>query len=724
MSNSLTATIEAVGDQAPPRVEAPVIRSAADGQVTFDVFETLLVRSVSPHLEIFDRLGREAGRQALIRCSPYAFARAREAANRRARFCHGDSMTLDDIYAEVIPALSLAPSVAARIMALEMEEEARALRAVESARPLVADARRAGRGIAFVSDMYLPTPFIREQLERHGFWQPGDRLYVSHEHGCEKRSGRLFAVVAAAEGVDVSRISHFGNDLAADLLGPRKAGAQGQLVAAGNPNRYERALEAYRHDTDGKTALMSGASRLARTSVTARSGIEQAMIDVAAGVVAPLLTSFVMWLLREAQARGLKRLYFLSRDAEIMLQIARQIAAKQGIGIELRYLYASRLAWNSAVSSPENNPHVWYSVIYQSGTGFTNAELLERAGLSGAEIDAITAASPKEWASTTDRDILRTTLASLQADGTLQRHAEASKAMVLDYLEQEGLFDGTPHAVVDVGWRGTQHDVLIELQREQQVTPAYGFFFGLDLSDSPWGALRSAYYFDARRLGVEEARQAQEATGVYHPPRLPEAKAEVAPRDLYPLFEIFCAGREGSLQRYRREGERVVPVTDSMRPREVQAWNLDLVFAVVGAFVDNLELDRACDADVDVRSALGDVVDLLWTSPTRHEAEAWGSFPWELGQGSSRCSCDFAPPYDHRFIGRRLGRNAMLATQWPAASLLRSSPLMSVVKTLKDGSAYRRVLTKSKSAAKRLLAARHDLARPGPRRWASHAGRP
>lgn len=724
MSNGVTAMIEPACDTASPIVGSSALQSSASTQVTLDVFETLLIRSVSPHLEIFDRVGREAARRSLIRCSPYAFARTREAANRRARFCHGDSMTFDDIYAEITPALSLSPTVAAQIMALELEEEAKSLRAAESARALVADARSAGRGIAFVSDMYLPAPFIREQLERHGFWQPGDRLYVSHEHGCEKRSGRLFEVVAAAEGVSVSRIRHVGNDLAADLLGPRRAGATGQLVAAGNPNRYERALEAYRHDTDGKTALMSGASRLARTSVTARSGTEQAMIDVAAGVVAPLLTSFVLWLLREAEARGLKRLYFLSRDAEIMLQIARQIAAKLGSKIELRYLYASRLAWNSAVSSPENNPHVWYSVIYQSGTGFTNAELLERAGLSAREIEEITSGSPKAWASTSDRDILRTTLASLQADGTLQRHAERSKALVLDYLEQEGLFDDTPHAVVDVGWRGTQHDVLIELQREQQVTPAYGFFFGLDLSDSPWGALRSAYYFDARRLGVEEAREAPQATGVYHPPRLPEAKAEVAPRDLYPLFEIFCAGREGSLQQYRREGDRVVPVTDANRPREVEAWNLDLVFEVVGAFVDNFELDRACSVNVDVRSALADVVDLLWTSPTRLEAEAWGSFPWELGQGSSRCSCDFAPPYDHRFIGRRLGLNATLATQWPAASLLRSSPLMSVFKTLKDGSAYRRVLVKSKSTAKRLLAARNDFAGAGSHRRAIPAGRP
>lgn len=711
----MSESMRAFGEQAAvvlPQSDAPVLTPVPTRHApppsrrlfTFDVFETLLVRSVSPHHEIFDRVGRTAVRQGLITCSACAFARGREAAGRRARTIHGDVLNLQDIYAEVGAALSLSPDVGEAIMALELAEEAAALRAVESARALVEDARHGGRGVAFVSDMYLPSAFIREQLEKHRFWAAGDRLYVSHEHGWEKRSGRLFEIVAAAEGVRTSDITHFGNDLSADLDGPRKAGAVGRLVTAGNPNRYERALQSHRHATDGKSAVMAGASRLARTTVPARSEIEQAMIDVSAGVVAPVLTSFVLWLFRQAEDRGLKRLYFLSRDAEIMLQIARQIAPKLNSDVELRYLYASRLAWNSAVSSPDQNPHLWYSVVYQSGAGFTNAELLERAGLAPDEIDAITASSPKSWNSTSDRDILRTTLAALQCDGTLQRCAQRNKDLVLEYLEQEGLFDGTPHAVVDVGWRGTHHDVLIELQREQGVPPAHGLFFGLDLSDSQWGDLRSAFYFDARRVRVEQSPEAHDPAASYRPPRVPDAKGEAAPQHLYPLFEMFCAGREGSLQKYQREGSRILPVKDELRPREVEAWNLDLVYEVVAVFVSHFEVDRAALLNVDVRPALADAIDLLWSTPTRLEAAAWGSFPWELGQGSSRCSCDFAPPYDHHFISKRFGRNATLATQWPAGSMLRSHPVMAACKAIKNGAALRWAVGKAKGAAKKLLA--------------------
>lgn len=671
--------------------------------ICFDVFETLIIRSVSPHHEIFDRLGRSAQAQQLIPCSAFAFARTREAAERRARACSGDAASLRDIYEELERALSLTAAAASRIMELELLEEERALRAVESARPLMAQARQGGGGVAFVSDMYLPSAFIRAQLEKHGFWRSGDRLYVSHEHGCEKRDGRLFKVVAASEGVQTSQIVHYGNNAVADLRGPQRVGAVGKLVTCGNPNRYECALEVHRGDTDGRAALLAGASRLARTSVTAELPHDQALIDVAAGVVAPVLTSFVLWLFRQAEERGLKRLYFLSRDAEILLRIARQIAPVIGSTVELRYLYASRLAWNCAVSSPAKNPHLWYSVVYQSAIGFTNAELLGRVGLNAQDMERITAASPKAWNDTKDRGILREALQQLEAEGVLGELAERNKELVLAYLQQEGLFDDTPHAVVDVGWRGTQHDVLIELQHEQQVTPAYGLFFGLDLSDSPWGGLRSGFYFDARRVAPEDRPQDEMAPERYQPPRVPVAlQKAAAPRDLYSLFELFCAGREGSLLAYRREAGRILPVLDERRPGEVQGWNIEKVYETVAAFVAHLDVEERCFLDVDVRPALSRVIDLLWTSPTRLEAEAWGCFPWELGLGTSRCTSDFAPPYDHRFISRKFGGHPTLSTQWPAGSLARSNPVMVAFKTLRDGTAYRRLHRKSKAVVKGL----------------------
>lgn len=43
--------------------------------------------------------------------------------------------------------------------------------------------------------MYLPSDFLKSLLQRFGFWEEGDRIYVSGEIGLTKYSGNLFRYV-------------------------------------------------------------------------------------------------------------------------------------------------------------------------------------------------------------------------------------------------------------------------------------------------------------------------------------------------------------------------------------------------------------------------------------------------------------------------------------------------------------------------------------------------
>jgi hypothetical protein len=54
--------------------------------------------------------------------------------------------------------------------------------------------------------------------------------------------------------------------------------------------------------------------RAARAAVEVTSEQGTAIRDVAAGVAAPALVGFVIWMLEQARQRGLLRLRFLSRD--------------------------------------------------------------------------------------------------------------------------------------------------------------------------------------------------------------------------------------------------------------------------------------------------------------------------------------------------------------------------------------------------------------------------
>ncbi|MGJ7440889.1 HAD family hydrolase [Aquipuribacter sp. MA13-6] len=653
--------------------------------ITFDVFETVLVRAVSPPEAVFEVVGRRAAAEGLVSCSPQAFTRARVWAETRALRWHRGGSNLAHIHAELAGSLLLDPATRSRLSELEMAVEAELLKPVPGALPLVEEARRRAGRVVWISDMYLPAVFIEEQLARHGFWQPGDVLYVSHTHGQTKRSGSLFRIVAEAEGVPVQAIRHHGNDRRSDVRGATSVGATGVLLPVGNPNRYERALQRHQDSTDGLTAAMAGASRLARLHVQPRDAHEQALVDVAAGVMSPLLVSFVTWILRRAQALGLRKVYFVARDGQVLLRIAERLAPRLGIDVELHYLYASRLVWNRVVSSPSRNPQVWHSLIGLSSDGVSNRDILERCGLAPEVVDRLVAESgvgPEVWASTQDRDVLDRTLEQIDRDGTLAAAAERNKQVVLQYLDSHGVMDGTPHAFVDVGWRGTQHDVLLELQQERGTELARGLFFGLDDSVSPWGDHREAYFFDSRDADTPLADPLVPVGGPAYLPSSLGPQGQFLGISQFALVEIFCSGDHGTLTGYEVTPEGVRPVLTEGRAEAVRAWGLPLVWRTVDAYVEHL----AVDADnpylhVDVHTALTSVMGLFWEWPTDQEARSWAAFPWEVGQGRLQRIVDLAGPFRLRGLAAGVVRAAPSVrrskhavrvarrTEWVAASM-------------------------------------------------------
>ena len=66
--------------------------------------------------------------------------------------------------------------------------------------------------------------------------------------------------------------------------------------------------------------------------------VSEVFSSVSAYVTAPVLFCYVRQILKTAQEKGIKRLYFLARDGYVMKEIAQIICKKQYIGIDCRYL--------------------------------------------------------------------------------------------------------------------------------------------------------------------------------------------------------------------------------------------------------------------------------------------------------------------------------------------------------------------------------------------------
>ena len=596
---------------------------------SFDVFDTVLTRSVSPPTVVFFLLGRRISDSLPSHCSPEAFAYARVQAERRAVENKGCRTSLRDIYLELADALQFGKEQARYVMEAECALEAELLRPVPEALARLKMLRERGERIAFVSDMYLPAAFIQQQLARHGLWEKRDVLYVSCEHGEEKGSGKLIRKVLQAEDLPASQVVHYGNNAFSDVKGARKAGVAATFLDAANANRYEQILESHALRSDGLSAALAGASRAARLTVPAPDLRERALRDVAAGVMAPMLVGYVLWILRRAQQEGLRRLYFVSREGQVLLDIARQLAGKlSSFDIELRYLYGSRQSWNRTAITHTDQAWRWHGAVGRTSVN----DLLDRLGLRPELVEAPLAEAGfdrETWSRPLveqERDALAQLLEREDVRERVARVADEKKRTVLRYLEQEGLFDGVAKGFVDVGWKGSLHAALCELLQENEAAPIKGFFFGMQHHQSRWSAWREAYFFDKPKQ---------------------RGYCDVLPGfDLVILTEMFCAADHGTVVDFEERRGRVEPVLQQEWGRTAAAWGIAVVREATHAFAEHLLLlPNLINPWTDVRAAITELVCAFWLTPTPSEAEAWGRFPRELGQGNETYVVELAAPY-------------------------------------------------------------------------------
>lgn len=593
----------------------------------FDVFDTVLTRIISPPQAAFVHLGRRLTEKYDPEFSPEFFAAQRRLAEVRCMQNLGHSTSIYDIYDELASTLLLSDELRSKILIDEVDYEKEITYVVPEVRSLLAEARQKGRKVVFISDMYLAEPLLRDLLTHHNVLAEQDSVYVSCDHGVSKSSGKLYSYVLDKEGIKPSQLLFRGNNPHADVFSARRSRIVAVHHAVANPNRFEQALERHSGRTGGLAALFAGASRKARLTVSADSPHRECLREVAAGVAAPMLVSFVIWVLRKAEQLGLTRLYFLSRDGQILLEIANRMKDKLSVNIECRYLYASRLSWNRCTDTDETQEWLWHDVEKST----TLKDMLTRLSVSFADVCEELAAHGFNAGCLdvplTDRK-LKDLRDCLSSDQFRLKSAEirAENRSILDaYLHQEGVFDSACKGIVDIGWIGTLHETLSGFLEKENAPPVHGFFYGLKKYDTKWKDLRHGFHFDLnRRLGPQNP---------------------LAFNGLLVVSEVFCAADHGTVYGFEKTGDGICPQLGEGWTDHAEAWGFSLYRETMMAFADALNVGKWDSERVAVmRDPIDEVMRLFWSSPSLTEAQAWGSFPWDAGQGSENAIIQLAEP--------------------------------------------------------------------------------
>lgn len=446
---------------------------------SFDIFDTTLLRSCGKPEAVFHALAERLFPQDKDLREAFVVWRKLTKGN-----------TLKDKYDKIDSAfLSFAKKSKEEMMQAEEEAEKAVLIANPSVCKLIGQRRKEGYHIAFISDMYLSSKFLRETLKSCGCYEDNDDIYVSCEHNARKDTGHLYKVVR--KELRPAEWIHYGDNLRSDIKMARKKG----IHAIHINTIYNNVEKAY-------TQTSAPLAELSRQYRLKNEGNEFAAF--ASDFVAPAYLPYVTYVLREARQMGIRKLYFLSRDSYVLMKAAQALTAETE-GLELHYLFVSRRSLllpylhgedeKAYLAASDHNTIIRIDTIDKRllHLGTSREELREKYGI---EFNYTKANNLND-----QEDFLHKIFHS---DFTphLQQRAEEQEKLLVEYFRQEGLLDGERCAAVDVGWLGTSRLMMNHILRRKGAKDLHFFYYGVRRDVFPPSAGRYSTYFQAEELST------------------------------------------------------------------------------------------------------------------------------------------------------------------------------------------------------------------------------
>lgn len=580
---------------------------------SFDVYDTLLTRRVAVPADLFLLVGSQLQAARLIQGGPEEFADKRNCAEVAARqTAPAGEARLSEVYAKLAEAYGWNEAQTHQALAIELLVESQNTQAVPGMLETVQRVRTHGFRVMFLSDMYLPASFIGELLQREGFLAEGDELIVSNEQRQAKHNGLMFQTIRT-KYPEIKEWRHTGDNPRADVEMPRRFGINASPETRCEMTQHERQVRGAEQPVALWRSQYAAAMKRARLEGWAVPQHHKAVWDSGANVVGPLWFGFAEWCLDEALKRGVKRLYFVARDGQIFHKVASEIARQRNVPVEARYLYGSRQAWHlPGLEELDETALLW---VFNRQRYLTAEQVLKRVGLDPNDFKvelALVGISETAWStdlSAEETERLREQLQTPKFREAIRQRVTTARELAMRYLQQEGVLDGTPYALVDIGWHGN-------MQRS--------FASWLRADPARRNLPVTAMYFGLQRRPPDTALD--QFVG-YWPELSPEGDAlrtlNVA------LLEMMAAADHGTVLGFREEGGTIKPMFDGEQNEAALAWGLEVLQAAVLKFT-TLWLSFAPlppDDRVQFQAFSRRVLLNFMAAPTFSEATVWAQFP-------------------------------------------------------------------------------------------------
>lgn len=461
---------------------------------SYDILDTCLLRKCGRQDFLYEILANEILGINSDKSDLFDFVLARKKAEQDAKEKNSkEDVSILEIY-DCLDVSFLTKVNTHTIMEKEIELHESMLVPVNNIKKEIDFLHKKGIKVIYISDMYLPAIFFTKVLKKYGFLKEGDRIYVSGDLGKTKASGSLYYYVKNDLDGDFNQWIHRGDNVFSDNKVPHKLGIKTRVVK-NLYSYYER--EMINKDTSGSfldIQKVSACSRAVRLSLP-----ENPQILFASDFIAPIYTTFVFSLLKDARKRKFRQLFFMARDSYIFYLIAKELQSLFP-EMEFSYLYASR----TSLYLPGLHDLSVESLMDAFPVMSENIEdLLSILGLPQIDVDI------KKFEHLDAKGKVKELLNNRELYDILECRYKQQSNLCIRYFEQIGL--SKPYsAVVDVFGSRKSEMFINRILRRNGYSDIYGYYFGVMwsrvLDDSNYNAM---FYAERMKLTINDSYYTQ-----------------------------------------------------------------------------------------------------------------------------------------------------------------------------------------------------------------------
>ncbi|MDW2741444.1 HAD family hydrolase [Atlantibacter subterraneus] len=423
--------------------------------ISFDFFDTLFTRPLADPEDAFDILGKQLG------IDNFRFKRqsAQVEAFRRMSASGNKEITLKGIY-EAFPDNTY---TAEQLCEAEYQLEMNLVEPNLTIFDFFKELKKAGKTVIIASDMYLPSRFFKEALEKHGV--TGVQVFSSCDENATKRdSGELFNIICRKLKVTPDQIVHVGDNELSDVVRPREKGVQ-----------------AYHYCSHYLSTICKGlplSLSFAQGMLKSHEGYHDLQTFKSLGFTYGGTTAlgFLKWIKEQTLLHQIDHVFFLSRDGYIMQQMVERGDVKDFPNST--YFYGSRTTLTLATINDQN--FVQFIPFLLSGSeGLQPREVLERIGVVPPAPEIMASFGlPSEKALTPDLFPLMTKFLYAWRWQIIQV-CRKNRRGLFNYLQKLGIKRGEKIALVDVGWSGTTQEAFYHAVNQFTDVNIHGYYFCL-----------------------------------------------------------------------------------------------------------------------------------------------------------------------------------------------------------------------------------------------------